>query len=202
MNYTEIKIPFVSDIEIRRQANNFREKYWEGVLPVDVEKIIDVKLKIDIIPVPEMEKIAYTNALITSNWESIYVDKDLFEDERRQSRLRFSLAHEIGHFVLHRHIYDDFQIHSTEDFYKFMDDMPQQEYGYLEAQANKFASQLVIPRDYLNTELNKELKNIGDEIKSVDKQTLKPYIANPLTREFGVSVEAMEIALGDLDYFR
>jgi Zn-dependent peptidase ImmA (M78 family) len=202
MKYTEIKVPFINSTKIEEAAEKFRRKYWNNVLPVNIENIIDVKLEINIIPVPEMEKIAYTNALITSNWKAIYVDKNLFENERRQTRLRFSLAHEIGHCILHKHIYDSFGIKSVEDFYRFIEDIPQEQYSYLEIQANKFASQLVIPRESLSTELNKELKNIGEEIKSIDRQALKPYIANPLSRKFGVSAEAMEIALGDLDYFK
>jgi len=102
MDYTQIQIPYIGNLVIKNKADLFRTKYWDEILPVDIEKIIDVNLEINIIPLPDLEKLCNTDALITSDWKSLYIDKDLFEDERRQNRLRFSLAHEIGHLVLHK----------------------------------------------------------------------------------------------------
>jgi Zn-dependent peptidase ImmA (M78 family) len=196
MDYSKIKIPYIKNLEIEKQAKNFRQKYYQGELPINIEKIIDISLKIDIIPLPNLEKMCNTDALITSDWQSLYIDKDLFEDERRQNRLRFSLAHEIGHLILHKDLYNIFEINSFEDFYNFIDLMPGEQYGYLETQANKFASYLLVPREIIKERLGRETKKVAD-IQKFDKTLLKSYLAIPLAREFGISQESMEIILNE-----
>ena len=204
MDYTQIQIPYIGNLVIKNKADLFRTKYWDEILPVDIEKIIDVNLEINIIPLPDLEKLCNTDALITSDWKSLYIDKDLFEDERRQNRLRFSLAHEIGHLVLHKSFYASLVINSFEDFYKFINSVSAEQYRYLEIQANKFAGHILVPRNLLNNELNKELKRAGQKINidNLDKLLLKSYIANPLAKVFGISQESMEIILNELDFFK
>ena len=203
MNYSRINIPYIENRGIELKAKEFLAKYWDKALPVDIEKIIDVSLGIDLIPVPELEKLCNIDALITSNWESIYIDKNLFEDERRQNRLRFSLAHEIGHFVLHKNIYDGFKINSFEDFYNFFENMPPEQYGYLETQAHKFAGYLLAPRDVVAIKLDKEYKKAQKDIdlKRLDQDLLRSYLAIPLAKIFGISQEAMDIVLSEFDLF-
>jgi len=204
MDYTQIQIPYIGNLVIKNKADLFRTKYWDEILPVDIEKIIDVNLEINIIPLPDLEKLCNTDALITSDWKSLYIDKDLFEDERRQNRLRFSLAHEIGHLVLHKNFYAILEINSFEDFYKFINSVSAEQYRYLEIQANKFAGHILVPRNLLNNELNKELKRAGQKINidNLDKLLLKSYIANPLAKVFGIFQESMEIILNELDFFK
>jgi len=118
MNYKNITVPYLTNARIEGATGLFREKFWGDSVPVDIEHIIDVKLKINVVPIPGFLKHANIDALISSDWKSIYVDRDEYLDERRHNRLRFSLAHEIGHFVLHKKIYTDFGIKSLEDYYK------------------------------------------------------------------------------------
>jgi len=204
MNYDKIKVPYIGNLTIKNKADKFRKKYWDNHLPVNIEKIIDVCLEVDIIPLPNLEKLCNTDALITSNWKSLYVDKDLFEDERRDSRLRFSLAHEIGHYVLHKDFYASLSISSFENFYKLIETMPSEQYGYLETQANKFAGHLLVPRDLLEQKLDKELRKACEKINlnDFDKTLLKSYIANPLSKKFGVSNESIEIILSEFNIFK
>ena len=196
MNYSDIKIPFVDKEKIKRKADLFREKFWDNSIPVDIEKIIDLKLEIDIIPLPDLG-----DAFISSDWKSIYVDRNKYLNGI-QNRLRFSLAHEIGHFILHKEIYSSFKINSFEDFYCFVDEIPNNQYHYLEIQANKFAGLLLVPRDRLIIEKKKELNSFeaasGVSIDSIkDQSLLYSYLAEPISKTFGVSSEVIEIALSE-----
>ncbi len=147
---------------------------------------------------PILKKKCNINTFITANWKSIYIDKDLFLDERRQSRLRFSLAHEIGHYILHKSFYSAFKIDSLKTYYDFVELMSSKQYYYLESQANRFASYLLIPRELLKKELSKELKKVDKN--NFDKELLKSYIANPISKKFGVSQEAMKISLNEFNF--
>ena len=192
MNYSDIKIPFINGEKIKRKADLFREKFWDDSVPVDIEKIIDIKLEIDIIPLPNLG-----DAFISSDWKSIYVDQNKYLNGI-QNRLRFSLAHEIGHFILHKDIYNSFKITSLEKFYQFIDKIPGEQYGFLETQANIFANFLLVPRNKLIIEKKKKLKDLEKAVSNIDKELLHSYLAEPISKTFGVSSKVVEIALNEL----
>jgi Zn-dependent peptidase ImmA (M78 family) len=104
MNFQGIKVPFLTKGEISKAADIFREKYWNDTIPVDIEKIISVNLRMDIIFKPGLFKQFNIDAYITSSWHQLCVDYDLFEADKNNNRLRFSYAHEIGHLVLHKNL--------------------------------------------------------------------------------------------------
>jgi len=118
-----MQIPFFKNDELKQKAHEFRSKYWGDSIPVDIEQIIEFKLSINIIPVPGLYRKCNAYALISSDWQTIYVDNDNYSDDRCYNRLRFSLAHEIGHFVLHQDLYTSFNIQSMDDFYSIIEMM-------------------------------------------------------------------------------
>ncbi len=195
MNYKDIIVPYLDNLEERVEV--FRKDFWNNTIPVEIEEIIELKLKISLAPILGFWKLTKMDALITSNWRCIYVDYEKYM--RCDNRLRFSLAHEIGHYVMHRQIYNNFGIKTLEDYRKLYKDIPTRQYGYLEVQANRFASHLLIPRKVLAIEMEKELKNKNDpRIEKIDRQKLNSYLAIPLAKKFKVSEEALEIALKDI----
>ncbi len=202
MNYKNTNILFLRNEIIEKQANIFREKFWDKSIPVEIEAIIDFKLDIQINPIKGMMSECGTDAFITPDWQFINVDYDRYMDERYKKRLRFSLAHEIGHFVLHKKIHKQFNITVIKDIYKFYEELLERQYGRLETQANIFAEYLLIPKDKLIIERNKQLKQFEEnddfELEKIDKETLNSYLANPVSNIFGVSEEAAQIALGKL----
>jgi len=202
MDYRKIRVPFLNNKEIKNKADLFRKKYWNDSVPIDMEEIIELRLKISLAPIPNLQNSFGVDAFITSNWQLIYVDRVSYLDERFQNRLRFSLAHEMSHFVLHKNIYNSFKIKTFEDFYKLFKDIPQEQYGYLETQANKLANYLLVPRKKLVIEKRKVLEMMrrqSVQIEKLDKQTLNSYMAIPISKTFGVSDEVVQIALNDLD---
>jgi len=199
MDYKKIIVPFLNIQRIQKQADLFRQKFWNDSIPVEIEDIIDLKLKLDIIPLKELLRLCDTDALITSNWDSIYVDYDKYLDDRYRNRLRFSFAHEIGHFILHKNIYTSFGIKNLTDFYRLIEQIPHEQYGYLETQANKFANHLLVPRNKLILERRKAIdRNKHYNLKKIDIKTLNSYLAIPISKIFGVSEEVIEIALSDI----
>lgn len=57
-------------------------------------------------------------------------------------RINFTLAHEFGHYLIHRHEYPDGLQCSVDDMSKW-----DSEYSQIEQQANEFAATLLMPRD-------------------------------------------------------
>jgi Zn-dependent peptidase ImmA (M78 family) len=200
-DYSKFKTPFLGNSEIKKKAEEFRNEFWDNLIPIDIEKIMEVKLGIDIIPVPNLMNVCDIDALITSDWKSIYVDNDRYF--KNTNRFRFSLAHELGHFVLHKEVYKSFKIKSTKDFRNLINKIPQREYNHIETQANKFASYFIIPRKNLYLEKEKIISSEPTirrmlERREIDIETLDSHISIPLSKVFCVSEEAIEIALGDI----
>lgn len=59
-----------------------------------------------------------------------------------KGRINFSLAHEFGHYLLHRHLSGDPIYCSRQDMWAW-----DSEYGQMEAEANRFASLVLMPPD-------------------------------------------------------
>lgn len=134
------KAPYISPDEIEREAADFlREFHPDCGIPIPIEFIIEGKLRMDIIPIQGLKRGFSIEAFLSKNLREICVDEHTYSTS--ENRYRFSLAHELGHKILHSSVWEklgQFQtiaewrdIRSTE--------IPDNEYGYLEFHASSFA---------------------------------------------------------------
>ncbi len=131
----------------------------------------------------------------------ISISKDLLSDN---NRWRFTLAHEIGHFILH---YNDLSSYLDENIENEitldinLDKQLSLDNKRMEIQANIFASRLLIPQDqfirHVSDYFNRERINRGrlyfDSQKCNQELTMK--LLHELENIFGVSKEAVKIRL-------
>ena len=93
------------------------------------------------------------------------------------NRQRFTIAHEIGHFVLHRHD----EVHVDRALIKLRDRASSKGEDPEEVEANGFAAELLIPEDFLSTDLARlTLVDLLDDRRM-----------QQLARRYQVSVQAM-----------
>lgn len=86
----------------------FRRQYMADALdrlPIDVFTLIELRLKLDVIIVDDLFAKYDCDAAIKQDFTGIYVDAEaylLWEKGPvwKQNRLRLSVAHELGHYVL------------------------------------------------------------------------------------------------------
>lgn len=167
MDYSKLIIPLLTQHQITNAAESFRNKYHANKpSPLNILDIVEFDLKIQIIPIPKLEFLCNSSAFITSSWDMLYIDQRQYENESFDKRTNFSVAHEIGHLVLHKQFYESLHIRNFVDFYKFFNGCPPQIYKLLENQANPFAGKLLVPGEELRTAIaeltNKKVK--PDEI--------------------------------------
>lgn len=81
--------------------------------------------------------------------KSILVDKRAFMSPRLEYRLRFSVAHEIGHLILHRDIYAGLRHATAAEWFDYISAIPEAECGWVEWQAYEFAGRLLVPPEPL-----------------------------------------------------
>jgi Zn-dependent peptidase ImmA (M78 family) len=103
-----------------------------------------------------------------------------------RARQRFTIAHEIGHYLLHQH--DD--IHIDRRFpARRRDEVSGQAIDPEEIAANAFAAELLMPAVFLNDDLEGRRIDYADEKQVED-----------LARRYEVSVQAMTFRLTNLGY--
>jgi Zn-dependent peptidase ImmA (M78 family) len=107
-----------------------------------------------------------------------------------KGRQRFTIAHELGHFKLHRNASTE-QLFVDKDFlvkYRSANNYSLQELKH-EQEANAFAAALLMPKVFIHTELaNKKYTNLP-ELELIET----------LARVFEVSVPAMTYRLNNLN---
>ncbi|MFW5700488.1 MAG: ImmA/IrrE family metallo-endopeptidase [Cyclobacteriaceae bacterium] len=104
--------------------------------------------------------------------------------EKNIKRLRFTIAHELGHFVLHKSIPFILEKGKSEKV-MFRNAISSTGEVHREREANAFAASLLMPK-YL---INKEINELGDS----------PNLVASLAEIFNVSNEAMTFRLANLE---
>ncbi|HEY4303420.1 MAG TPA: ImmA/IrrE family metallo-endopeptidase [Gemmatimonadaceae bacterium] len=103
-------------------------------------------------------------------------------------RQRFTIAHEIGHYVLHR---EDASLFIDERYFTaFRDKKSSQGSDPRERQANAFAAALLMPTHLVKREIEQQRFDIADD------ETL-----GNLAKKFEVSVQSMAYRLSNLSLF-
>jgi Zn-dependent peptidase ImmA (M78 family) len=184
--------------EIWNIAEKFREQFWpENTLPIDIEKIIEKRLKLDIQPEHGLLNEYDIDAYLRFDLTGVVVDYIRYMDERFINRLRFSFAHELGHLFLHKDTYSKFGIKNLQAWMTFMHQIPIKEYKFFEYQANEFAGRVLVPVDRLTTELEKCLELIQEhgllDLLATDPDAVLTSISPSLCKPFGVSDQVIEL---------
>ena len=189
----DFKAPFISQQQCWAAADAFRKQYWQsGDFPVDVLAIVEFDLEIRTIS--GLKEDADVDALLLGDWRTVIVDQRQYMDDRFVNRMRFSIAHELGHYVLHKAVFDGIPRGSTDEWIAFMQDMPEKEYGLLEYHANEFAGRLLVPREELEERFEAALVEV--EQKGLQRGDLidshLSYICIPVAKHFSVSQDVIE----------
>ncbi len=96
------------------------------------------------------------------------------------NRQRFTIAHELGHHIMHRELIDG-TVHIDKGFTLWRDNVAAQGTDLVEMQANAFASELLMPKQFIGQIDGIENLDIDDEVGM-----------KALAKRFRVSVTALQ----------
>ena len=189
------KAPFIPKEEIWQKADRLRAAHPSGrELPVKVLDFAEFDLHLDLVPVNGLREQLDIDALLMGDLKSILVDKRAFMSPRLEYRLRFSVAHEIGHLILHRDIYAGLQHATAAEWFDYISAIPEVEYGWVEWQAYEFAGRLLVPPEPLREAFQAAIQSAQaagySDWLAADEAALD-YIATRIAPKFGVSVEVI-----------
>lgn len=232
---TRPKLPFLKDRDFEDEATLLLAEYGQkhGVVsapPVPIDEIVELHLGL-CLEFNDMQQLFGVNDVHGALWVKqlrVGIDcrLDPASNPRMLGRYRFTLAHEAGHWRLHRQFFKRAanQLHllpasaeRPEYICRSSDSEP------IEYQANRFASCVLMPRDLLRRYWEEwrgsaepiyldELRAKQREILTADvlrrrgfkcgdtaiDNMLLEHAARPLAQKFEVSPEAMRIRLGDM----
>jgi hypothetical protein len=161
-------IPIYSYEDLRKKADEFLHKYHpSGNIPIPIEEIVEFEFRINIVPVLGLQREFEVEGFSASDLKNIYVDEYIYTD--RVTRYRFTLAHEIGHIVLHRHLYKAHKFSSIHGWKGFINSMTEEEHSWLEYQGYSFAGLVLVPKNSLLKYTNEWTKKIKDKGISMEK---------------------------------
>jgi len=187
---------FISYEQTEKEAQSFLTKYHPSFsVPVPIERIVEIDLQISIVPIKGLLVRESIDAFLSCDFTELYIDHDHYMGQTNRSR--FTLAHEVGHYVLHRDVVA--QITSIEQLRRFILGEGTGRAVY-EIHADNFAGCLLMPRDQVRAEYDIQKKTVEDRFRSArleipDKSTLVSFMANEIARKFDVSPKAAEIRL-------
>ena len=189
------KAPYNPKERIWQEADRLRAAHPAGrSLPVKVLDLAEFDLGLELVPVDGLREQLDIDALLMGDLKSILVDKRAFMSPRLEYRLRFSVAHEIGHLILHRDIYGGLQHASVREWFDFISAIPDVEYGWVEWQAYEFAGRLLVPPGALRAEFQTAVQTaqaVGYTDWLAADETALDYIASRIAPKFGVSAEVI-----------
>lgn len=158
-------------VELLKQNNLFRQ-------PIDVDAVAAA------------QQISVSCQALDNGFSAFLLIKDgkataFVNGDHHPNRRRFSLAHEIGHFILHHksnksdHLFLDksLSLYTRKDHHS----------DKKEREANEFAASLLMPKELLEKYIAKNELNIEDE-----------FDISRLALAFGVSEQALQIRLNNL----
>jgi Zn-dependent peptidase ImmA (M78 family) len=167
-----------------------------GKLPVDVFSLVELVLRIDVIPFDDLTARYRVDAALTQDFQSLYVDAEsyvLWEKGPvwKQNRLRFTVAHELGHYVLHRDHAARIKFSTFDEFARHFRGEDADRFG-LEQEANEFAGRLLVPRDRLQEQFDRFAASIESIVPAwLRSEDLRLKFAESVAPRFGVHSQAL-----------
>jgi Zn-dependent peptidase ImmA (M78 family) len=159
---------------------------------VPIEKIVEFRFGIDIVPVPGLHSQFDIDSYITSDLKEIRVDEFVYKD--RETRYRFSLAHELSHSILHQDVFKELKFSTVLEWKSAVGSIPPEDYSWIEHQAYCLAGLILVPQAKLKiifNEVVQKAKAAGIDLKARSRDARKTAESH-MARKFVVSIDVVQ----------
>ena len=189
-----IVIPLLHIEDIGNIANNVLNEYQPGGgIPVEIEEIIEFGLDIEIRPVKALRSRFGFEGALSHNLQIIEVDEECMS--QYLNRYRFTLAHELGHRIIHGDIIQSICYENKQDWKNaVINALDPKSYGRLEHQAYVFAGYILVPTTPLIAscqEASEHATRHGIDLTEMGQSAIS-YVAGSIAKEYKVSTAVME----------
>jgi len=191
-----------SKVEVWNAVEEFRRQHGKDLckIPVDVLTAIEVRFRLDVVPFPGLFVKYSADAAVIPDFSGIYVDEQSYKFLEgdplwRFNRLRFSLAHELGHIILHRHLASQLEFKTLDDFRNWTRQYQAARFT-LEWEADEFAGRLLVPVERLKADFDAFVGQIKTQFPAWWANTnLREALADQLAQAYGVHKDVIACRL-------
>lgn len=195
-----MKIPFLEKPQLYAIADEVRDSFADyAKVPVDIERILELGFGFQFELIDGLQSTADVDALLLTGPKlRMAIDADQYLNERFWTRLRFSMAHELGHHILHvlRYpVFRDVKLGSVDDWAAFHSKLSTSDHFKLEWHANQFAGRFLVPLDDLVSEFEHAKKRFRSTSSGFLSDSNVVEICPLIARKFNVSAECIRIRI-------
>ena len=168
--------------------------------PIDVFTFFEIDLGLDPIPFDDFTAKYRVEAAITADFTGLYLDAEQYSlmergPEWKLNRLRFTIAHELAHFFLHRDLPQAEHFSSLPNFARWTANYGGRKYT-AEQEANEFAGRLLVP----DTRLRNLFEEFAPEAEKLvpnfmQSGPLRDKFADKVAPRFGVNAQLIAVRL-------
>lgn len=168
--------------------------------PIDVFTFLEVDLGLDPIPFDDLVAKYRLESAIKADFTGIYLDAEQYAlmekaPEWKLNRLRFTVAHELAHYFLHRDLPQAAHFASLPDFARWTANYGGRKYP-AEQEANEFAGRLLVPETRL-AQLFDEFAGPAERLvpNFMESGQLRDKFSQTVAPRFGVNAQVVAIRL-------
>lgn len=188
--------------QVWEKAEELRERYESlksTKIPLDLISFVELDLRLDLIPYDRLRDDFGADAAILADFSGFYIDGEIFDRidvvrGAQLNRLRFSIAHELGHLFLHRESFEAATLETNAHFLDWLNQHNCRKYDF-EREANEFAGRLLVPIEILKDCFEKMLPAMDQKYGRhiwVSNAEIRSKAAELIAPRFGVHPIAIE----------
>jgi Zn-dependent peptidase ImmA (M78 family) len=185
---------YLSKTQLAEEAELFLREFWpSGLIPVDIETIVDVGAELDVVTAPGIFQAYGIDGFLANDMSAIYVDEHLSSGPTLH-RYRFTLAHEIGHWYLHEDLYLAARYEGPNEFLRFRSELPADDLAWYEWQARQFAGLVLAPPEALRLKVQEAVafaKRKGLDTVDLSNEAHRDFVAEWIGRRLEVSADVV-----------
>lgn len=176
------------------------ELLQEDHTPIDVFTFFEVDLGLDPIPFDDLAARYRVEAAIKADFSGIYLDAEQYVLMERGpawklNRLRFTVAHELAHYYLHRDLPQASDFASLPDFARWTATYRGRKYT-AEQEANEFAGRLLVPEMRLAAFFEEFAPQAEQLVPNfMQSGSLRDKFAEKIAPRFGVNSQVIAVRL-------
>ena len=130
-------IPWMEPEKVREHADRFLGEYHPDLtFPVPIEEIAEFQLGLIFATVSDLKDEYDIDGFLSADLTTLYIDEFIYL--QRENRSRFTVAHEIGHFVLHPQASIVHAPKTRDEWKAYVRSVPDRNRRSMEWQSNSF----------------------------------------------------------------
>jgi Zn-dependent peptidase ImmA (M78 family) len=161
---------------------------------VDIERLILEKFNLKIESFAELRRRWDAYAFIDTTGKVIFIDADLMNEARLEKKYRFTLAEELAHHLIHRHLFANCR--TIEDRMKIEEMLDERTRAYMESNAKALASAILMPKITVEPLVESQAGKLVDS----EGHILVDQLVSALAGEYDVNFQAAKHRMKNLGY--